>query len=701
MVWRVGARVHAFVHGLFKPSEAELVRQGWSELADLFRQVGLADGNGRTHLIAVIAEDVSKALSIPDEHEQAGFIHAATLRLIDYEGLFVLPEVDWGRRRSIAELWEIREDITRQRSFVADFEDNCERLATAITAMLEPLYTACPALLDEPRDGDGIGVPTSLLSSIGNLGAVTEAMLVVPAADDLAEHGLFARLRDRLERNLITVSGGNPADPRSFTRAPKLPTQYDARQPVQLVSAYLGGTPLLSLFDRKLAFTIRTRSRFEHHHIVAGSGHGKTQTLQYLIANDLKAVADGNRSVIVLDSQGDLIRTIANLKLFAPGEPLHDRVVIIDPSDVEWPVSLNLFDVGLERLSGYAPLERERLTNSILELYDFVLGTLLSAEMTQKQNVIFRYVTRLMLHIPDATIHTLRELMEPGSEKKFAPHIRQLTGTARQFFDSEFTSREFDQTKKQVLRRLWGILENQTFERMFAHPRSRLDLFSEMNAGKVILINTAKDLLKEQGTEIFGRFFIALIAQAAQERATLPAGKRTPTIVYVDEAQDYFDRNIGLILAQARKYNVGMVLAHQYLGQLEPKLHDAFAANTAIKFAGGVSAKDARTLAPMLYCPPELIEAQPKGSFAAHVRGQTKTAVRLAFPFGFMEKLPRMDSAERATLRQQMRDRYAVHYSQLVKGRDPVDPSPDTVTKSPPPPTSQPGHIDTDAGESW
>ncbi len=105
-------------------------------------------------------------------------------------------------------------------------------------------------------------------------------------------------------------------------------------------------------------------------------------------------------------------------------------------------------------VSGYAPLERERLTNSILELYDFVLGTLLAAEMTQKQSVIFRYVTRLMLHIPDATIHTLRELMEPGSEKTFAPHIDKLAGTARQFFETEFDCKEFKQTKKQVLRRL-------------------------------------------------------------------------------------------------------------------------------------------------------------------------------------------------------------------------------------------------------
>jgi hypothetical protein len=708
MVWRVGARVHAFVYGLFKPSEAELVRQGWEELASLFGQAGLPDPTHRPHLITVLVDDVRQRLGVRSDHEQAEVIHAFVARLVDYEGLFRLPEVDWNETRTIAELWDIREEITRQRGFVSDFEANCELLTIAFTAILEPIYSACPALLEAPEAVDGISIPTDVLRSIGDLGVATGAMLSVAFAEELAKRGLLSRLSDRLERNLVAASGGNPADPRGFTRAPKLPEQFDAKSPEQLVSTYLGGTPLLPLFNQAPVFTIHTKSRFEHHHIVAGSGHGKTQTLQYLIANDLTAVADGNRTVIVLDSQGDLIHTIASLKMFAPGESLHDRVVIIDPSDVEWPVSLNLFDVGMERLSGYAPLERERLTNSILELYDFVLGTLLSAEMTQKQNVIFRYVTRLMLHIPDATIHTLRELMEPGSEKTFASHIAKLTGTARHFFETEFAGREFEQTKKQVLRRLWGILENQTFERMFAHPRSKLDLFAEMNAGKVILINTAKDLLKEQGTEIFGRFFIALIAQAAQERATLPANRRTPTMVYIDEAQDYFDRNIGLILAQARKYNVGMVLAHQYLGQLEPKLQEAFAANTTIKFAGGVSAKDARALAPMLYATSELIETQPKGSFAAHVRGQTKTAVPLKFPFGFMEKLPRMDATERKALRQRMRERYAVHFSELehisgpVMETDAQAPQPSARKPRPEEPARQPpGHIDTTPGESW
>ena len=658
------ARMHAFVNDLFRPGDEQETNELYERVARLFKQHGLDTVGGRRALIAGLRAETLDTFGIPPDHPQVDAVSAFITRLLDYEHLFLLPSIDWSERRSITEYWELRDELNRQRAVLENFDRTRDLIRQAVALFLDPILSAAPALLQE-HDGDDIIVLTELIHSLGDLGEVTEAMLSTAFAEELEKAGLFTRLSDRLERNLVAASGGNPADPKSFSRAPKTPRKSDIKNPKELLDTYLGGTPLRNLFEQSLQFAIPTDSRFEHHHIVAGSGHGKSQTLQYLICQDLEAVARGERSIVVIDSQGDLIRNISELAEFAPDGPLHDRVVIIDPTDVEYPVSLNLFDVGIDRLKGYAPLERERLTNSILELYDFVLGTLLSAEMTQKQNVIFRYVTRLMLHIPDATIHTLRELMEPGSHVKFAPHIDKLTGTARHFFETEFPGREFEQTKKQVLRRLWGILENQTFERMFSHPRSKLDLFGEMNAGKVILINTAKDLLKEQGTEIFGRFFIALIAQAAQERATLPETKRLPTFVYIDEAADYFDRNVGIILSQARKYNVGMVLAHQYLGQLEPKLQEAVAANTAIRFAGGVSARDARTLAPMLYADPTMIESQPKGSFAAYIRGVTPHALPLRFPFGYLEGKERMTDNERRELQNQMRERYAVHYTAL------------------------------------
>ena len=211
MVWRVGARVHAFVHGLFKSSEAELVRQHWDELANLFQQVGLCDQSNRIRLIGVIAEDVQERLGIPSGHAQADLIREFVERLFDYEELFLLPEVDWSQTRTIAELWDIRAELTRQRGYVSDFEANCELLEIAFTAILEPIYTACPALLEEADDADGISVPTNLLQSLGNVGAVTQAMLGVTFAEEIAERGLLTRLSDRLERNLVAASGGKSA----------------------------------------------------------------------------------------------------------------------------------------------------------------------------------------------------------------------------------------------------------------------------------------------------------------------------------------------------------------------------------------------------------------------------------------------------------------------------------------------------------
>lgn len=588
--------------------------------------------------------------------------------LMVYEGWFAVPDFATLPKLSRSELWQIEDQLKRVAAIVDEL-DTITDLTTEFTAtMIAPLVADHPRLLAETAHaGDGIPFTANLLDVTANLPTAIEHLIHLPFDPEFEPLVLWPRLRDRLEYNLHIASGGVPGEP-SNPRTLKLPTKQSAIPDQKLAATYLDGTPLRNLFDYPLTITLPSQTRFEHHHIVAGSGHGKTQTIQHLILHDLDAVAAGEASIIVIDSQSDLINTIAGLELFSPGQPLADRLVHIDPTDLEWPVALNLFDVGLDRLDSYSPLDRERLTNSILELYDFVLGSLLDAGMTQKQTVIFRYITRLLLRIPGATIHTLRELLEVGGSERYRPHMEQLEGSARAFFEHEFDSKEFQGTKRQVLRRLYGILENQTFERMFSHPKSKLDLFSEMNAGKVILINTAKDLLKESGTEIFGRFFIAMIAQAAQERAVLANSERLPTFVYIDEANDYFDRNIGIILSQARKYNVGMILAHQYLGQLDSKLHEAIAANTAIKFAGGVSAKDARTLAGDLRTEASFIEGQSKLSFAAFIKGQTERAVSFHITPGQMEQCPRMDDAAKLAVRDFMRKRYAVHYSELNTG---------------------------------
>ncbi len=536
-----------------------------------------------------------------------------------------------------------------------------------ISQALAPIAQAAP-----PIESD---VLVEISQFLEPLGPVVEAV-VAPFFED-TPYMLFKELRGQIDANLrATTRTGRPIYPRDH--------KGDG-----LVHTYLRGTILEEVFRLRTPFAIPEERRFEHVHMVAGSGHGKTQTLQYLIAQDLPHVAYGDRSVVVIDSQGDLIETILRHAGLPP-----DRIVLIDPEDIEWPVSLNLFSVGQERLEGYTALDRERLSNSIIELYDFVLGSLLGAGMTSKQSVVFRYITRLMFHIEGATIHTLRDLLEPEGTDQFQDEIAQLDGTARRFFESEFNSKEFATTKTQVLRRLYGVLENQTFERMFANPETKFDMFTELNAGKLILINTSKSLLKEQGTQIFGRFFIALIAQTAQERATLPGRDRLPAHIYIDEAQDYFDQTLGVILSQARKYRVGMTMAHQYLGQLTSGLADAFDANTAIKLAGGVSQKDARSLAGAMNADADRITQLPKGTFATSIRGLTRRAVPLSFPFFVLEKRPRADAETLAAIKDHSRQAYAAPWSSKDTGaaqrEDPIEgPNEETGPDDPLKPSSE------------
>ena len=162
-----------------------------------------------------------------------------------------------------------------------------------IFSCLDPIVQAAPSDLGPTPSNDAVLVPTELIRTIGGIGSVTEDICHTLFAEELKDRNLFARHRDRIDRNLVAASGGNPADPGAFNRSPKLPTKSDIRDPVDLVDTYLGGTPIRDLFDGTIDFAIPASARFEHHHIVAGSGHGKTQTLQYLIAKDLEAVERG------------------------------------------------------------------------------------------------------------------------------------------------------------------------------------------------------------------------------------------------------------------------------------------------------------------------------------------------------------------------------------------------------------------------
>jgi hypothetical protein len=463
------------------------------------------------------------------------------------------------------------------------------------------------------------------------------------SSEDAQKLDLFRALREQLWQNKRVASQAELSQ-RAFENGERVDPGEHPGTPREVAKLYLAHTPLKSLLDVPVPFAISKAARFEHTHIVAGTGHGKTQLLQRMMLADFD---DPNRpAVVALDSQGDMLKTLSHLDRFNP--ETDDRLIIVNPADYEWPLRLNIFDIPRDRLARMSPGLREQTRAGIIELYDYIFGGLLGADLTQKQSVVFRYIAALMIDIPDATIQTLRQLLEKPDT--FGSYIANTRGTTRAFFENEFLSRQFADTRAQIIRRLYGLLSNPTFERMFSHPRNALDMKAALDQGKVILINTAKDVLKAEASQMFGRYMIALIMQAALERAADLEHLRRPAFVYIDEAADYFDENIDTLLIQARKYKVGLTFAHQHLDQLGTKLYSSVMTNPAVRFAGGISASDARALAPEMRTNADHLLTPKKTDrateFATYVRNYTATPVILSVPLGTAEREPRMSTRQ-------------------------------------------------------
>lgn len=576
--------------------------------------------------------------------------------LVDYDFLlFGIPKRPHFGTLTAHEGVDLRTYLKRKERFLADPDHLLVEWRSPVVGAIAGILKCLPATLfkedwddPDPIPVDGQTVPVADL--LDNTAEMIERLIATFTSDLVLKADVFPELREQLDRRACVASGVEWHERFETKRKFVPPSAYKLQQPALLAATYLDGTPWKTFLDTRLPLSIPFPVRFEHTHIVGGSGHGKTQLLQLGILRDLEASIADNRSIVVIDSQGDLIRNISRLSLFAPDHPsgLADRLLIVDPTDVEYPVALNMFDFdrgGMERLP---MVDRERLLNATIDLYEYFFGALLGAELTARQGIIFKYIARLLLEVPDATIHTFRELMEDG--EPFRPYMEKLPPTARAFFETRFFDRSFSETKKQVLTRLWGVLSNATFDRMFSHPRSKVDMYGALQGGKIVLVNTAKDLLNHEGASILGRFFIALIAQAAQRRAAVPQHERNPAFVYIDEAADYFDVTVDHLLNQARKYKVGMVLAHQNLDQLSTSLRASIFASTSIKYAGGVSSRDATVFASEMRSEREFLESMRKldreTMFACHVRNVTPQALAVSVPLGVVEREPRMSGAE-------------------------------------------------------
>ena len=144
-----------------------------------------------------------------------GLVSELTERLLDYEEMFAVPKVDWSERRSVSELWALRDALNIQKKLLEDFDDNLDLFATTLARALYCVLDASP-VLDAKKGESGIIVPTSKLDMLRDLGGVVEGVMAPCLDDDIFRRDLFPRLRERIDRNLISASGGNPNDPKGL-----------------------------------------------------------------------------------------------------------------------------------------------------------------------------------------------------------------------------------------------------------------------------------------------------------------------------------------------------------------------------------------------------------------------------------------------------------------------------------------------------
>jgi hypothetical protein len=684
----LGSDFKSFFLGGTRGRELRKTRRAWRDVQSRWRRSQLAT----RHPLLVATALVNEAMHAAERSPATPLLIAIADGV---EALYAAEDIseveaDWEViETSVDAAIEFREMLARRRRWIADYPKMYGAFSEALIDLIVRVFRQLPESCFDVWDNASDTFETPLIDLLDDPAEVIDTLFMLPWDDTLVRLGLFRDLRNLSSSNLLIASGFLPTDDID-KRVPKLirPTQQKGKTGAELADLYLRGSPLKAILEMPVPFHIPEEVRFEHCHIVGGTGHGKTQLMQKIIHADLVAAREDGRSVIVIDSQGDLINKLVQLDLFSPHMPdsLSERLILIDPADVEFPVALNLFDAHLTRVRDYSPADRERVLNGVIELYEMFFGAFLGAELTQKQGVIFKYLARLMLAIPDATIYTLMKIMEDG--KPFKKYMDELDGSARYFFETEFFHPSFAATKKQVLRRLWGVLSTPAFERMFTQPRNKIDLFEAMNDGKIILVSTAKDLLKREGSQLLGRFFIAMIQQAALERSTIQEYRRQSVFVYVDEAQEYFDDSIETILNQARKYRVGLTIAHQTLDQLAPKLRSAILTNTSIKCVGGVSAKDAHALALELRTTPDFIEGMkrrgPRSEFAVWVKHLTGQAIRLTVPLGFLESQPTLDMDELMSLIVFNRDNYCGTIADGPQSPPPDDDPPASSATEPP-----------------
>ena len=331
--------------------------------------------------------------------------------------------------------------------------------------------------------------------------------------------------------------------------------------------------------NQKVKFGIKADDRRRHMYVIGKTGVGKTEMLENMALADIKA----GLGVGIIDPHGEFAEKILEL---IP-ESRVDDVVYFNPADMNFPIAFNPLEVTDPEL-------RHLVASGIMSVFKKIWPDVWSARM----EYILNNSLLALLEYPGSTLLGIMHLLaDKEHRKKVVENLQDPI--IKSFWVDEFahyTQRLETEAVAAIQNKVGQFVSNPLIRNIIGQPHSTIDIRKIMDEGKIFIANLSKGKIGEDNSRLLGSLMITKIQLAAMSRSDIIESKRKDFYLYVDEFQNFATESFANILSEARKYRLDLILAHQYIAQLDEKVEEAIFGNIGTFVVFRVGAEDAEVL---------------------------------------------------------------------------------------------------------
>ena len=336
----------------------------------------------------------------------------------------------------------------------------------------------------------------------------------------------------------------------------------------------------------KTTIRIAEKDRRRHLYAIGQTGTGKSNFLQEMAKQDAK---NGN-GFCFIDPHGDSIEDILTS---IPKERAED-VIIFDPADIERPFGLNMMEYDPSR-----PEQKTFVINELIGIFDQLYDLKSTGGPMFEQYM--RNAMLLIMEDPDSG-NTLMEIPKVLADESFrSMKLSKCNNpTVVDFWTKEAEKAGGEAALANMVpyitSKLTTFISNDMMRPIIAQQKSTLNFREIMDNKKILLVNLSKGKIGEINARLLGMIVVGKILMNAMARVDTPEEKRVDFYLYMDEFQNVTTNSISQILSEARKYNLCLIIAHQFIAQLKEEISKAVFGNVGSMVVMRVGAEDAEFL---------------------------------------------------------------------------------------------------------